>query len=123
MKSTYDKVAAEAFAGDPTPRDEMEPWQRISILIQSGMNYAMAAEIERGVTIKQSQVAEGVAHALSSIIYLIHANAIDYIDKEAADRTVQYIHAHVIMAVTQCLNNAAPETLVTGTTVTIKPPN
>jgi len=123
MKSTYDKVAAEAFAGDPTPRDEMEPWKRISILIQSGMNYAMAAEIERGVTIKHSQVAEGVAHALSSIIYNIHANAIDYIDKEAADRTVQYIRAQVIMAVTQCLNNAAPETLVTGTTVTIKPPN
>lgn len=123
MKSTYDKVADEAFAGDPTPRDEMEPWKRISILIQSGMNHAMAAELERGVTIKQSQVAEGVAHAVASIIYNIHANAIDYLDREVADRTVKYILGQVAEATTKCLLDAAPETLVTGTTVAIKPPN
>ncbi len=123
MKSTYDKVAAEAFAGDSTPRDEMEPWKRISILIQSGMNYAMTAEMERGAEVKQAQVAEGVAHGIVSMIYNIHENAIDYLDRESADKTVQYILAKVIMAVTQCLNNAAPKTIVTGTPVHAKPPN
>lgn len=123
-KTTYDQVAAEAFTGDPTPRDEMEPWKRLSILIQSGINYAMVSEIERGVAIKRSQMAEGVAHGIAAIIYNTHSNGIEGIegiDREAADSTVKYILAEVTTAVTQCLNNAAPETVVVGTRVSIDP--
>lgn len=123
MKSTYDKIVAEVLATCPQTRDEMEPWRRISILIQCGFNYAMSAEMERGETVKQAQVAEGVAHGLASIIFNLHANASDFLDKESADKTVTYVANNIALAAAKAMSGNGPEVPTVGKPVYAKPPN
>jgi hypothetical protein len=121
-KTTFDQCVNEAFGEAPTSRDLMEPWQRISILIQSGMNYAMFAEMERGKMVGQDQVAEGVTHALCSILYTVHANAIENTGRPTADATVKHIVAGLAKAATDCFLGTAPAGNITNTTY-VKPPN
>lgn len=71
--SSYNEIEAEAFAVEknlPAPG-------RISVRIQSGLNYAISCEIEQKGTMNMQHLFSGLSHAIACMLQNVHSNAVE----------------------------------------------